>query len=67
MKHIITTGHTIEGVNYENPENKQKQSKITIKELIESTNLSLEYIIEKAFANVADQLPRKTGGFLKNK
>lgn len=65
MKHIITTGHTIEGVNYENPENKQKQSKITIKELIESTNVSLEYIIEKAFANDSRSITEKDRRFFK--
>ena len=50
MIHILTTGGTIEGLDYEKQENKQKQSKITIRELIESANVSFPYIIEKAFA-----------------
>jgi len=50
MIHIITTGGTIEGLDYENPENKLEQSKITIQEFLDSANVSFPYIIEKAFA-----------------
>ena len=47
MIHILTTGGTIEGLDYEN---KISQSKIVIKEFIASANVSTPYIIEKAFA-----------------
>ncbi|ASV31586.1 MULTISPECIES: asparaginase domain-containing protein [Flavobacteriaceae] len=50
MIHILTTGGTIEDLDYENPENNNTQSKITIKEFLDYANVSTPYLIEKAFA-----------------
>ncbi|WP_370176417.1 asparaginase domain-containing protein [Leeuwenhoekiella palythoae] len=67
MIHIITTGGTIEGLDYEKQENKQKHSKITIRELIESANVSFPYIIEKAFAKDSRSITDEDRNFLLKK
>lgn len=50
MIHIFTTGGTIEGLDYEKSKNKLRQSKIAIREILASANVSTPYLIEKAFA-----------------
>ncbi|MDG3582519.1 MULTISPECIES: asparaginase domain-containing protein [Flavobacteriaceae] len=67
MIHILTTGGTIEGLDYEKQENKQKQSNITIRELIESANVSFPYIIEKAFAKDSRSITDEDRNFLLKK
>lgn len=67
MIHIITTGGTIEGMNYENPENKTKQSKIAIGEFLNSANVSIPYIIEKAFAKDSRSITDEDRNFLLKK
>ncbi len=67
MLHIITTGGTIEGLDYENPENHLKQSKITIREFLDSANVSFPYIIEKAFAKDSRSITDEDRMFLLKK
>ena len=67
MIHIITTGGTIEGLDYENPENNLEQSKITIREFLDSANVSFPYIIEKAFAKDSRSITDEDRMFLLKK
>jgi len=67
MLHIITTGGTIEGLDYETPENNLEQSKITIREFLESANVSFPYIIEKAFAKDSRSITDEDRMFLLKK
>lgn len=46
MIHIITTGGTIEGLDYENEENEIRQNRISIEEFFKSANVSFSYSIE---------------------
>jgi len=51
MIHIITTGGTIEGLDYETEENQTKENKISIEYFFRSANVSFSYSIE----NVLDK------------
>ena len=51
MIHIITTGGTIEGLDYETEENQTKENKISIEDFFRSANVSFSYSIE----NVLDK------------
>lgn len=67
MIHIITTGGTIEGLDYKNSKNEKKQSKIAIAEFLEAANISLPYIIEKAFAKDSRSITDEDRNFLLKK
>ena len=67
MIHIITTGGTIEGLDYEKPKNKTKQGKIWIREFLISANVSFPYIIEKAFAKDSRSITDEDRKFLLKK
>ncbi|WP_031428469.1 asparaginase domain-containing protein [Flavimarina sp. Hel_I_48] len=67
MIHIITTGGTIEGLDYKKPENEKKQNKIAIAEFLESANVSFPYIIEKAFAKDSRSITDEDRMFLLKK
>ena len=64
MIYIITTGGTIEGLDYENQENEKKQSKRTIAEFLESANVSFSYIIEKVFNKDSRSITNEDRSFL---
>lgn len=49
MIHIITTGGTIEGLEYDNEEKKPQNVDITIKDFLESANVSFEYSLVRVF------------------
>ncbi len=49
MIHIITTGGTIEGLEYDNPENQPIATTVSIEAFFESANVSFDYFIEPAF------------------
>ncbi len=49
MIHIITTGGTIEGLEYEIEENQPQEVNVKIKEFLETANVSFEYTLENAF------------------
>ncbi|MGB5820351.1 MAG: asparaginase domain-containing protein [Saonia sp.] len=49
MIHIITTGGTIEGLEYDDPENKSDGETISISDFLDSANVSLQYTINNAF------------------
>ena len=51
MIHIITTGGTIEGLDYESEKNINQENKISIEVFIRSANVSFPYLIE----NVLDK------------
>jgi len=51
MIHIITTGGTIEGLDYKMEENKNRKKKISIEDFFRSANVSFPYIID----NVLDK------------
>ena len=46
MIHIITTGGTIEGLDYETTEGKNQKSKISIEDFFRSANVSFSYSVE---------------------
>ena len=46
MIHIITTGGTIEGLEYETIESENQESKISIEDFFRSANVSFSYSIE---------------------
>ena len=46
MIHIITTGGTIEGLDYETEENETKEIRISIEDFFKSANVSFSYFIE---------------------
>lgn len=46
MIHIITTGGTIEGLEYETIESKNQESKISIEDFFRSANVSFSYSVE---------------------
>ena len=46
MIHIITTGGTIEGLDYETEENETKEKRISIEDFFNSANVSFSYSIE---------------------
>jgi len=48
MIHILTTGGTIEGLDYVNDDG-IKHSKVTIKDFLNNANIDFEYIIESVF------------------
>ncbi|MCR9065585.1 MAG: asparaginase domain-containing protein [Cytophagales bacterium] len=50
MIHIITTGGTIEGIEYDSKKNSLQESKIQISKFIESANVSFDFAIEQAFS-----------------
>lgn len=49
MKHILTTGGTIEGLEYDKPENRISSPTISIANFLESANVSFEYTIDTVF------------------
>lgn len=49
MIHIITTGGTIEGLEYDRPDNRSISPTVSISDLIGSANISCMYIIDNAF------------------
>ena len=49
MIYIITTGGTIEGLEYENEENKPHDVNVNIMEFFKTANVSIEYSIHNAF------------------
>lgn len=49
MIHIITTGGTIEGLEYEREENKPKNSGIVLNNFLEAANVSFAYTFDTAF------------------
>jgi L-asparaginase len=51
MIHIITTGGTIEGLDYEAEKNINQENKISIEDFMRSANVSFPYIID----NVLDK------------
>ncbi|CAL66187.1 MULTISPECIES: asparaginase domain-containing protein [Christiangramia] len=67
MIHIITTGGTIEGLDYENPENKTEQSEIAIREFLDLANVSFPYIIERAFSKDSRSITDEDRNFLLKK
>ncbi|MEO2073429.1 MAG: asparaginase domain-containing protein [Zunongwangia sp.] len=67
MIHIITTGGTIEGLDYEKPENNKTQSKITIKEFLEYAKVSIPYLIERAFSKDSRLITNEDRTILLNK
>ena len=46
MIHIITTGGTIEGLDYETEENQTKENGISIEDFFRSANVSFSYSVE---------------------
>ncbi|WP_289038546.1 asparaginase domain-containing protein [uncultured Zobellia sp.] len=46
MIHIITTGGTIEGLDYETIESKNQKRKISIEDFFRSANVSFSYSVE---------------------
>ncbi|MBW8201627.1 MULTISPECIES: asparaginase domain-containing protein [Flavobacteriaceae] len=67
MIHIITTGGTIEGLDYENQENKTEQSEIAIREFLDLANVSFPYIIERAFSKDSRSITDEDRNFLLKK
>lgn len=51
MIHIITTGGTIEGLDYETEENQNNENRISIEDFFKSANVSFSYSLE----NVLDK------------
>ena len=49
MIHIITTGGTIEGLDYNKKENAPNEVGISIKTFLNSANVKFDYTIEEAF------------------
>jgi len=49
MIHIITTGGTIEGLDYNKKENAPNEVGISIKNFLNSANVKFDYTIEEAF------------------
>jgi L-asparaginase len=49
MIHIITTGGTIEGLDYDAENNYNQENKISIEQFFKSANVSFPYSIENAF------------------
>ena len=49
MIHIITTGGTIEGLEYDKQENKSTSSTASISDFFESANISFKYSLDTAF------------------
>lgn len=49
MIHIITTGGTIEGLEYDRPENRLNNPRVSISDFLETANISFQYTIETAF------------------
>ena len=46
MIHIITTGGTIEGLDYDSEKNQTQENKISIEDFFRSANVSFSYSIE---------------------
>ena len=67
MIHIIRTGGTIEGLDYENQENKTEQSEIAIREFLDLANVSFPYIIERAFSKDSRSITDEDRNFLLKK
>ena len=49
MIRIITTGGTIEGLEYDNEEKKPQIVDVNLNAFLETANVSFEYSIDKAF------------------
>ena len=49
MIHIITTGGTIEGLEYDRPENRSNNPTVSISDFLETANVSFLYTIQTAF------------------
>lgn len=49
MIHIITTGGTIEGLEYDNEKNKPQYVSVQIKDFLKAANVSFEYVINDVF------------------
>lgn len=57
--HIITTGGTIEGLEYDNEQDKPKNDNVSIECFLNTSNLSLEYSIHSVFSKGSRFLTRK--------
>ena len=49
MIHIIKTGGTIEGLEYDRPENRSNNPTVSISDFLETAKISFQYTIETAF------------------
>ncbi|MFT5669116.1 MAG: L-asparaginase [Vicingaceae bacterium] len=49
MIHIITTGGTIEGLEYDRPENRSNNPTVCISDFLKTASVSFQYTIETAF------------------
>ncbi len=47
--HIITTGGTIEGIDYEGEVNRTQEGQVSIIDFLDTANVSFQYTIEEAF------------------
>ncbi|TYP73564.1 asparaginase domain-containing protein [Aquimarina intermedia] len=50
MIHILTTGGTIAGLDYENNQNLNKENSVQIDSFFETANVAFEYVMEEVFS-----------------